>query len=171
MTDPLIRPYGPRDADWLVPLHGTLYAREFGFDKTFALLVAEILERFAAKHDPAREAGWVAEVGGRPAGSIFCVTGPGPGIAKLRLFLLAPEARGHGLGARLLATCMGFARDRGYTAMTLWTHAEHRAACALYAKAGWRCDESKPVTSFGQRLTEQAWSVDLAGLAFAGDGR
>ena len=171
MTRVKIRPYLPEDAAWLVPLHGAVYAREFGFDDTFAPLVASILDDFARTHDPERERGWVAEVNDDPAGSIFCVTGPDARTAKLRLFLVAPEGRGHGVGSRLLTICTGFAAARGYDRMTLWTHGEHEAACALYAKAGWVCDESKPVTSFGQDLTEQAWSLGLRGLAIGAGGR
>ena len=83
--------------------------------------------------------------------------------AKLRLFLLEPEARGVGLGRRLLATCTGFARAAGYRRMTLWTHESHRAACRLYAADGFTCVESRPVRSFGHDLVEQVWTRDLSG--------
>jgi GNAT superfamily N-acetyltransferase len=94
-------------------------------------------------------------------GSIFCVQSGEPGIAKLRLFLLEPEARGRGLGQRLLDACLGFAADRGYRRMRLWTHESHRAACALYVKNGFDCVASRPVRSFGQDLVEQTWERDL----------
>ena len=97
---------------------------------------------------------------GKPLGSIFCVRLDDQ-TAKLRLFFTAPEARGLGLGKRLLDACMGFARDRGYTRMELWTHESHEAACALYSRAGWVCTSSKPVHSFGVDLVEQAWEVKL----------
>jgi N-acetylglutamate synthase-like GNAT family acetyltransferase len=107
--------------------------------------VARILADFADGHDPACERGWIARAGEDALGSIFCVKGPEPGLAKLRLFFLVPEARGLGLGRRLLDTCMGFAMEAGYRRMTLWTHESHRAACALYAKAGFACVRSDPV--------------------------
>jgi GNAT superfamily N-acetyltransferase len=159
MTDAVtLRPYTAEDFDWLVDLHGTLYAQAEGFDVSFAKLVALILAEFQKTQDPTCERGWVAERDGMPLGSIFCVRVDDT-TAKLRLFILAPESRGIGLGKRLLAACMGFARDRGYRRMVLWTHESHTAACALYAKTGWTCTSSKPVHSFGVDLVEQAWEV------------
>jgi GNAT superfamily N-acetyltransferase len=149
------------DAGWLTMRHGELYAAEEGFDASFEPLVARILADFLDGHDPTRERGWIARAGDRRLGSIFCVAGPGPGLAKLRLFLLEPEARGLGLGQRLLDTCLDFARSAGYARMTLWTHESHRAACALYAKNGFSCVRSEPVHSFGVDLVEQVWERDL----------
>jgi GNAT superfamily N-acetyltransferase len=160
MTDPRLRPFHPDDADWLSAAHGRLYAEAEGFDESFEPLVASILADFIAAHDPEREAGWIAEQDGARLGSIFCVR-QSEETAKLRLFLLLPEARGQGLGKRMLATCMGFARDAGYRDMTLWTHESHRAACALYRAAGWSVVESKPVHSFGVDLLEQSWHIRL----------
>ena len=158
MDTPVIRPFRPEDAAWLVERHGTLYARDEGFDDTFAPLVASILDGFVADHDPTCEAGWIAEAGGARLGSIFCVR-LDQHTAKLRLFLLVPEARGQGLGQRLLETCMTYARDRDYRGMQLWTHESHRAACALYARNGWRLVASRPVHSFGRDLVEQSWEI------------
>ena len=160
MTDPVFRPFTPADAAWLAERHGTLYARSEGFDATFAPLVAGILADFIADHDPAREAGWIVEADGQPVGSIFCVR-LDDDTAKLRLFLLEPAMRGQGLGQRMLAHCMGFARAVGYARMELWTHESHKAACALYAANGWRLAASKPVHSFGVDLVEQSWKIDL----------
>ncbi|MDK3019448.1 GNAT family N-acetyltransferase [Pseudodonghicola flavimaris] len=160
MTDVILRPFRPEDAPWLVERHQTLYARDEGFDESFGPLVAEILQGFIADHDPGREAGWIAEAEGQRLGSIFCVDA-GDRVAKLRLFLLVPEARGLGLGKRLLSTCMDYARATGYREMVLWTHESHRAACALYAAAGWVLEESKPVHSFGVDLVEQSWRIVL----------
>ncbi|MCE8507876.1 GNAT family N-acetyltransferase [Ruegeria pomeroyi] len=155
-----LRPFRPEDAPWLVERHGTLYTQDEGFDDSFAPLVARILDDFIANHDPDREQGWVAEADGRRLGSIFCV-GLDDTTAKLRLFLLVPEARGRGLGRRLIDTCMGFARSKGYVQMQLWTHESHRAACALYAATGWQLVDSKPVHSFGVDLVEQSWKITL----------
>lgn len=160
MTPAILRPFTPADAPWLAARHGTLYAQAEGFDDTFAPLVAGILADFIADHDPAREAGWIAEADGQPVGSIFCVR-LDMATAKLRLFLLEPEMRGQGLGRRMLDHCMGFARKAGYTRMELWTHASHTAACALYAATGWQVAASKPVHAFGVDLVEQSWKIDL----------
>ncbi len=155
-----IRPFQAGDAEWLTEQHGLVYARDEGFDDSFGRLVDRILADFIARHDPECERGWIAWRGAQRLGSIFCVR-QGPTTAKLRLFLLIPQARGQGLGRRMLATCMGFARDAGYADMQLWTHESHRAACALYAASGWQLLGSRPVHSFGVDLVEQSWRVDL----------
>ena len=160
MTDVKLRAFERGDLQWLVDQHHRLYARDEGFDDSFAELVQEILEAFLADNDPAREFGWIAARGDARLGSIFCVTA-GAHTAKLRLFLLTPDARGHGLGKRLLQACMDFARGAGYREMELWTHESHSAACALYAQFGWQLIDSKPVHSFGVDLIEQSWRVDL----------
>lgn len=151
----------PGDAGWLIMRHAELYARDEGFDHLFEPLVAEILVDFIRNRDTARERAWIAERGGRRLGSIFCVRAGEEGVAKLRLFLVEPEARGTGLGPRLLRTCMDWARERGYRRMVLWTHESHRAACALYARSGFRLTESTPVRNFGRDLVEQTWEIDL----------
>lgn len=148
------------DVAWLVTQHGELYAAEEGFDDSFGPLVAGILADFVADHDPTRERGWIAMSGGQRLGSIFCVSAGGE-TAKLRMFLLTQQARGKGLGKRLLTECMAFAGACGYRDMVLWTHESHKAACALYASFGWELVESKPVHSFGVDLIEQSWRVDL----------
>lgn len=155
-----IRRFTATDRDWLVAQHRDHYARAEGFDETFGVLVAQIIDDFIADHDSSREAGWIAWDGDQRLGCIFCVKLDGE-TAKLRLFLLTKDARGKGLGRRLLATCMDFARAQGYRRMKLWTHESHRAAGALYAKTGWTLTSSEPVVSFGQSLVEQHWEIGL----------
>lgn len=160
MNNIIIRRFEASDAPWLVAQHRALYARDEGFDDSFGDLVAEILRAFTADHDPVREHGWVAVENGQRLGSIFCVS-QGATTAKLRLFLLVPQARGKGLGKQLLNTCTGFARDAGYTKMVLWTHESHRAACALYTAMGWTLVSSCPEHSFGVDVIEQHWETAL----------
>ena len=155
-----LRRFRPDDTAWLIERHDTLYRRDEGFDDSFGELVAQIIASFLADHDPAREAGWVAEAEGQRLGSIFCVSA-GATTAKLRLFQLDPAARGRGLGKHMLVHCMSFARTAGYHEMVLWTHESHRAACALYAAAGWQMVESRPARSFGQNVVEQHWAITL----------
>lgn len=149
------------DAGWLIERHATLYAAEEGFDISFEALVAHILADFIDKRDAPTERAWIAWDGDQRLGSIFCVKAAEPGVAKLRLFLLVLEARGRGLGQRLLDLCIAHARDCGFETLVLWTHESHRAACALYAKSGFRCVASAPETSFGVEVVEQEWSLDL----------
>ncbi len=155
-----IRRFEPSDAAWVIAQHGQHYAQEEGFDDSFGDLVTQILKDFVDGHNPARERGWIATVDGQRVGCIFCVS-IGAYTAKLRLFLLTPQARGQGLGHRLLSTCMDFAREVGYSEMVLWTHESHRAACALYAANGWEMVDSTSVHSFGVDLIEQTWRIDL----------
>nr|WP_245866969.1 GNAT family N-acetyltransferase [Kandeliimicrobium roseum] len=156
-----LRDLEPGDAGWIVARHGALYARDEGFDSSFEALVAEIVAAFLRSHDPGTERGWIAVRGDRRLGSIFCVRSGVPGVAKLRLFLLEPEARGLGLGRRMLHACMAFARAAGYARMSLWTHESHRAACALYAREGFTMTDSRPARSFGQDVVEQNWEIGL----------
>lgn len=155
-----LRDLGIGDAGWLIQQHGELYAREEGFDHTFEALVAEILADYIRNHDPSCDRAWIATQGGERLGSIFCVR-LDKTTAKLRLFLIVPQARGLGLGKRLLRTCIDHARDVGYRRMQLWTHESHRAACALYQSHGFQLTDSQPVHSFGVDLVEQTWVLDL----------
>lgn len=157
---PIIRPFTATDAGWIVRRHGALYAEENGFDASFEATVRRIMEEFVDRHDPACERGWVAERDGLRLGCIFCVK-TDASTAKLRLFLLEPAARGQGLGHRLLQTCLAFAREAGYARLRLATHESHRAACALYARAGFACISSKPVRNYGRDLVEQLWEIAL----------
>lgn len=147
------------DTGWLIQRHGELYARDEGFDLSFEALVAETLADFLRRRDPSRERAFIACHGTQRLGSVFCVAGGAPGVAKLRLFLLEPAARGQGLGHRMLTSCTDFARAVGYRKMVLWTHESHRAACALYAKHGFHLRDSRSVHSFGQNLVEQSWEI------------
>ncbi|SFE54720.1 GNAT family N-acetyltransferase [Roseivivax sediminis] len=155
-----LRPFTHADADWLVAAHADLYAAEAGFDAGFGALVGEVVAAFLRDHDPACERGWIAWQSDARLGSIFCVRAA-PEVARLRLFLLMPEARGQGVGRRMLETCMGFTRDRGYARLILDTHESHRAACALYRRAGFTCLSSRPVRSFGQNLVQQRFEIAL----------
>jgi GNAT superfamily N-acetyltransferase len=157
---PEFRPFMPEDAGWLVDRHGALYARDEGFDARFPALVREIVDGFLTAHDPAREAGWILWQGDRRQGSVFVVE-EAPGVSKLRLVLLEPEARGQGLGQRLLDQAMGFARGAGYRTMRLWTHESHRAAGRLYARNGFRLVGQEARQSFGQPVVAQFWERAL----------
>lgn len=160
MEEVILRPFGEADAAWIVARHGALYAEAEGFDATFSVLVAGIVRDFLAGHNANRERGWIAVRGGGRLGSIFCVDA-GDGVAKLRLFLVEPEARGTGLAQRMLEACVGFARAAGYRRMRLWTHESHRAAGRLYARNGFLLTASVAARSFGVDVVEQTWEREL----------
>ncbi|MFE4262070.1 GNAT family N-acetyltransferase [Streptomyces sp. NPDC056883] len=163
----VIRPLGePGDLGWVVMAHGEQYAEEFGWDVSFEALVARIVADYAAGHDPAREAAWIAELDGRRVGSVFCVADEGGGegdrgAAKLRILLVDPAARGHRLGSRLVAQCVDFAREAGYERIRLWTNDVLAAARGIYLAAGFRLVEEEPHSSFGADLIGQVYELDL----------
>src|SRR5215475_3582816 len=138
----------PGDLGWVVMAHGEFYAREFGWDTRFEALVAKIVADYAAGHDERCEAAWIAERDGQRLGCVFCVAADGQ-TAQLRILLVDPAARGHGLGARLVDQCLRFTREAGYKRVRLWTNNTLVAARQVYLSRGFTLTEEEPHHSFG----------------------
>jgi GNAT superfamily N-acetyltransferase len=151
----------PGDLGWVVMAHGEVYAAQFGWNTDFEALVARIVADYAERHDPAREAAWVAELDGVRVGCILLVAGDEDGVAKLRILLVAPEARGRGVGTRLVGECLSFARAAGYERVTLWTNDVLTSARRIYQAHGFALAVEEPHRSFGHDLVGQHWTLDL----------
>jgi DNA-binding MarR family transcriptional regulator/N-acetylglutamate synthase-like GNAT family acetyltransferase len=156
-----IRAPRPGDMGWIIERNASVYAEEFGWDETYEALVAGIVAEFAGEHDPAREAAWIAELDGRRAGCVMCVADGAEDTARLRLLLVDPAARGHGLGDRLVAECVTFARAAGYRELVLWTNDVLAAARRIYQRAGFELVGEARHRSFGHELTGQDWRLVL----------
>ena len=157
-----VRLRAPRPGDFgrVVALHGALYAKEFGYDARFEALVAGIVAGFIERFDARRERCWIAAMDGEVAGSVFLVRAS-PTVAKLRLLIVAPQARGLGLGRRLTRACIAFARRKGYRKIVLWTQSHLTAARAIYESEHFRMKSTKKHLSFGKRLVAETWELRL----------
>ncbi|HUB84033.1 MAG TPA: helix-turn-helix domain-containing GNAT family N-acetyltransferase [Bryobacteraceae bacterium] len=155
-----LRTHRAGDIGWVIMRHGQIYTQEYGWDNTFEGLVAEIAGKFLQTFDPARERCWVAELDGQPAGCIFLVKYTET-IAKLRLLLVEPWARGHSIGSKLVDACVAFAREAGYRKVTLWTQNNLHSARHIYQRAGFQLVEEGLHHQFGVDLVQQVWDLNL----------
>ena len=156
----ILRPHQPGDIGWAVQKHGELYAREYGFDESFEALAADIGAKFLREFDPKKERAWIAERDGENVGCVFLVK-QSDEVAKLRMLLVDPKARGFGIGKRLVEECIRFARNRGYLKITLWTNDILATACHIYRETGFKLLAEERHHSFGHELVGQTWELDL----------
>jgi DNA-binding MarR family transcriptional regulator/GNAT superfamily N-acetyltransferase len=155
-----LRAHRPGDMGWVVGAHGRLYAQEYGWDERFEALVAEIAAAFIRHFDKSRERCWIAERGGEPVGSALVVK-KSRSVAKLRLLIVEPKARGIGLGRRLVEECIAFARARGYRKLVLWTQSNLAAARHIYKSTGFKLVSTQRHQEFGIKLTGEYWELVL----------
>lgn len=156
----ILRPPRPGDMGWIVSRHGALYGDEYGWDERLEALCAEIVAAFVRNFDAKRERCWIAERDGENAGSILLVKDTEE-VARLRLLLVEPKARGLGIGARLVEECVRFAREARYKKVTLWTHSVLTAARHIYEQNGFKLIDSSKHNEFGKELTGETWDLEL----------
>jgi DNA-binding MarR family transcriptional regulator/GNAT superfamily N-acetyltransferase len=156
----LLRSHRPGDIGWIASRHGAVYAQEYGWDIGVEALAAEIGAQFIRSYDASLEHCWIAEIDGEPVGSVFLVEGSAQ-VAKIRLLLVERKARGLGVGRALIEQCIRFARQAGYTSITLWTQSILVAARGIYQRAGFRRVKEEPHHSFGVDLVGETWELEL----------
>jgi len=156
----ILRPHQPGDMGWVIQRHGELYTREYGWDDTFEAFVAEIAAKFIKEFDPKKERAWIAEKDGENVGCVFLVR-ESDEVAKLRLLLVDPKARGLGIGKRLVEECIKFARLKSYKKITLWTNDILTTARHIYEQTGFKLVSEERHHSFGHHLVGQNWELAL----------
>jgi GNAT superfamily N-acetyltransferase len=156
-----LRPHQTGDMGWITERHGLHYAREYGWNGHIEAVTARICADFLDSHDPARERCWIAERGGERLGCVFLVKDEADDVARLRLLMVEPAARGLGVGKRLVAECVAFARTAGYREIVLWTHAVLTAARGIYAAEGFQLEHTWTHDDFGAPEVSETWRLAL----------
>lgn len=156
----MLRDPEPGDFGWVIHRHCVLYTKEQNWDISFEQVVAEVVADYLKNYNPKRERAWIVEHAGNVAGSVFVTEGDRD-TAKLRLLYVEPAARGLGIGARLVSECIKFARQKGYSRLTLWTHSIQESAGKIYQAQGFKMINETEMDVFGQTLKRQNWQIEL----------
>jgi DNA-binding MarR family transcriptional regulator/RimJ/RimL family protein N-acetyltransferase len=156
----VIRNYREGDAQYIVQRHEELYRKEYGLSASFADYVKRTVYELTAHFDPAKECILIPEIGNRPLGSVAIVHHDDR-TAQFRFFLLEPEARGYGLGLRLMDAALDFCRKTGYTHVFLETISLLTTARTIYHRVGFRVTQSHTHAEWGREVLEERWDLDL----------
>jgi len=156
-----LRTFRPGDMGMIAARQSILYREVYGWGPQIEVIEGQVTTDFLRDFKPGREQCWVAEVNGTMAGSVF-LTDESDGLSRLRLLYVEPFARGLGIGNALVEACLGFAREVGYSAMTLWTHTVLESARRIYAAHGFQIVETHVHEEFGAPIQSETWRLDLA---------
>lgn len=156
----MLRAHRPGDMGWIAGRHGALYTQEYGLNDKMEAYVAEVVAKFLREFDPAHEHCWIAEQDGARVGSVFIVQ-ESDTVARLRMLLVEPKARGLGVGRRLVEECIRFSRQAGYREVVLWTHSILTAARRIYDSLGFAIGETETHDEFGPELVGETWRLRL----------
>jgi DNA-binding MarR family transcriptional regulator/GNAT superfamily N-acetyltransferase len=156
----ILRRHRLGDIGWIARRQAILYAQEYGFDASYEALAAEILAGFVNNYDADKERSWIAEREGEVVGSVFVVRGSET-VARLRLLYVEPAVRRLGLGRKLVDACIDFAREKGYSTLTLWTNDVLVPARRIYQAAGFTWVRAEAHRSFGKDLVGETWELTL----------
>jgi DNA-binding MarR family transcriptional regulator/GNAT superfamily N-acetyltransferase len=156
----ILRAPQPGDFGWIVKRHAELYAQEYRWTEPFEGVCAQIVADFVNKYDATYERCWIAEMAGENVGTVMLIKESAK-VARLRLLLVDPKARGLGLGTRLTEEAIRFARAAGYERITLWTHSVLTAARHIYRKAGFKLSRTEQHQSWGQPVVSEHWDLRL----------
>ena len=156
----ILRQPRPGDFGWIVKRNAELYAQDYGWLEPFEGVCAQIVADFVNKYDESRERGWIAEIDGENVGAVM-LANDGDGVARFRLLFVVPEARGLGIGVRLVDEAIRFARGAGYRKITLWTHSVLTAARHIYQSAGFKLMRSEEHRSWGEPVVSEHWDLEL----------
>lgn len=156
----VLRPHRAGDMGWIVDRHGALYGQEYGLNYKMEAYVADVVAKFLREFDPEREHCWIAEQDGVRIGSVFILK-ESDAVARLRLLIVEPKARGLGVGRRLVEECLRFSRQAGYSEIVLWTHSILTAARRIYDSVGFVIEDTETHDEFGPELLGETWRLRL----------
>ncbi len=127
----------------------------------FALSDPEV-GHMSTAYSGARSAYFVVEMDGRVVGGagIAPLEGGDADTCELRKMYYLPEARGLGLGERMLSLCLDRARELGFRRCYLETLTGMDAAMRLYEKFGFRRLEG-PMGNTGHFSCDRQYALDL----------
>jgi DNA-binding MarR family transcriptional regulator/N-acetylglutamate synthase-like GNAT family acetyltransferase len=155
-----IRPLRTGDLGMMTARQPAFYREAYGWGRGIELNIADAAAGFLRHYKDGRDNGWIAEVAGAMAGSVL-ITDEGDGLCRLRLLYVEPMARGRGIGDHLVELCLSFAREVGYSAMTLWTHTVLTSARRIYAAHGFEIVADETHDEFGEPVQSETWRREL----------